>query len=269
MNDSFNKHREPEEIFLPISAKRYADFYSLEMNHFTRDIQFYQQSCKERALLLELGCGTGRISNSLSSQERRVIGVDLSLDMLQQARDSHGNTFECICMDMTEIAFTCQFDHILIPYNTLNLLRNKQVIKKCLHQIHSLLKPDATLLLQLHIPASPEQHSGDDKIFQFQIFPMRNGGKLIKETLRSHDAQSGEILLEERYRPRPAYPPLLRQNFRHSHFLAGFSLQQWLQIFTDCGFTDYLLYGDYDFRPFRDGTDSTLLLQASSCTQKQ
>ncbi len=263
MTHSFNSHKEPEEIFLPIDTELYARFYSIEMDHFTQDIQFYQENCQDSTLLLELGCGTGRISHALGSKGFTVIGLDLSLDMLRRAHEQHGHTASWVCMDMTEMAFCSRFDHILLPYNTLNLLHDRRVIGKCLRRCHDHLKEDGFLLAQIHIPDSRLSDSRGEKLFQFQIFPMADGGKLIKETLRSHDPGSQEIILEERYRPRPAVQGGSRDNFHHTLRLAGFSLQQWLQIFNENGFPAISLHGDYNSRPFNEKTDTTLLLKAS------
>jgi hypothetical protein len=162
------------------------------------------------------------------------------------------------------MAFKQNFDHIIIPYNTLNLLRTPDLITKCLQQTCSLLRTGATLLLQLHIPDIQLLQSDGHKLFQFQIFPLKNGkGKLIKETLRSYLPEKNEIHLEERYRSRPAEPSPDRKNFRHILRLAGFSLQQWLTFFEKNGFHNVSLFGDYNSRPFQIGNDSTLLIKAS------
>ena len=263
MSHAFSSHKEPEETFLPVDAGLYAEFYSIEMDHFTQDIPFYQKNCQDSTLLLELGCGTGRISHALGSSGLKVIGLDLSRDMLRRARELHGDTAAWVCMDMTEMAFCSRFNHILLPYNTLNLLRDRRVIGKCLRRCHDHLEDDGFLLAQIHIPDSRISDSSGEKVFQFQIFPMADGGKLIKETLRSYDPGSQEIILEERYRPRPALQGGSRDNFRNTLRLAGFSLQQWLQLFTENGFPAISLHGDYNSRPFREKTDTTLLLKAS------
>lgn len=265
MNDSFSNHKEPEEIFLPLSSKHYAEFYAIEMDHFTKDIEFYQKYCNKHSSVLELGCGTGRISRALSSSGCSVISLDLSLAMLQQARIYSDNQLSCVCMDMTKMAFNRKFDHIIIPYNTLNLLRDPALITKCLQQTCSLLNPGATLLLQLHIPDTQLLQSNGHKIFQFQMFPLKeSSGKLIKETLRSYLPEKKEIHLEERYRSRPTDYPAERENFRHILRLAGFSLKQWLTLFEANGFHNISLFGDYGSRPFQIENDSTLLIKTSS-----
>lgn len=264
MNDSFLNHKEPEEIFLPLSEEQYAEFYSMEMDHFTEDIEFYKNQCGKHSSILELGCGTGRISRALTSYGCSVLSLDLSFAMLQQAKSHTGERLSCVCMDMTAMAFRKKFDHIIIPYNTLNLLRSPALIAKCLQQTRTLLKPSATLLLQLHIPDLQSKQVDDGKHFQFQIFPLqKESGKLIKETLRHHLPEGKEIHLEERYRLRPMKTPGKPMNFRHTQRLAGFSLEQWLTLFDKNGFQKVSLFSDYNLQPFQMGKDSILLIKAS------
>ncbi|MEN8198885.1 MAG: class I SAM-dependent methyltransferase [Thermodesulfobacteriota bacterium] len=263
MEDPFLEHKEPEEHFLPLSGQRYADFYALEMDGFVSDIRFYRQHCDRGSNILELGCGTGRISCALAAAGHAVVGLDLSLSMLKKAALHQSRSLSWVCMDMTAMGFRGRFDHILIPYNSLNLLAQEAVIGQCLQQSHALLEPDGSLLLQVHIPDRQLLQLEDRRIFQFQVFPLpQKGGKLIKETLRSYKPESREILLEERYRFRPLPGNGERKDYRHHLRLAAFSLEQWLTLLRKNGFPNYSFYGDYDGRPFQESSDSLLLIQA-------
>ncbi len=265
MSDPFAEHKEPEEIFLPLSSERYADFYGIEMDDFVQDIQFYKDHCSKDSSILELGCGTGRISRALASSDRSVVGLDLSFSMLKRAATSLKNSPFYVCMDMTKMAFRQKFDHIIIPYNSLNLLRDETSIAKCLQRTYDLLKANGTLLLHLYIPDQQLLQLKGQRLFQFQMFSLGNNkGKLIKETLRSYHPEKKEILLEERYRVRPVMENGIREDLCHVLHLAGFSLQDWLWILNFQGFRKLSLYGDYDSHPFQAQSDSLLLIEAHS-----
>lgn len=258
-------HQEPEEIFLPLSQHRYAEFYSIEMDGFEKDIDFYQNHIPAKGSVLELGCGTGRICHALSSLYS-MVGIDLSLDMLQQARRKDGDGANYVCMDMTRMVFKKTFDRILIPYNTLNLLQSEALIGACLHRCHDLLQPDGKLLLQLYIPQENMLQDKADKVFQFQIFPLpHEKGKLIKESIRSYSLGTKTLHLEERYRVRPTGTGALKEDFSHVLHLAALSTEQWLTLFNNSGFRVNALYGSYDNQPFQAAQDSLLLLKASLC----
>lgn len=264
MNDSFQQHQEPEEVFLPLSSRQYAQFYCLEMKDFVQDIKFYQSHCENNSRILELGCGTGRISQALSAFGHSVVGLDISFPMLQQRSKKSSDSPSYLCMDMTEMAFTIQFDHILIPYNTLNLLRKNSTINRCLQQVKRYLKQRGSLLLQLHIPDRQLVELNGGKLFQFQTFslPENTSGKLIKETLRSYHSRKQEIRLEERYRVRPDNDPGAKKDLSHILHLAAFSVNNWVELLENNGFHKLTLFGDYDSRSFTAGHDSLLLIKA-------
>jgi SAM-dependent methyltransferase len=263
MSDTFSEHKEPDEIFLPLSTNRYAEFYSIEMDSFTQDIEFYREHCTQGSKVLELGCGTGRISNALAASGYQMTGLDLSIAMLRRAMNNSPYPPPYICMDMSNMALRETFDHILIPYNTLNLLRAPDRIKNCLQQTRHYLKPDGSLLLQLYIPDKELRAKKGQRLFQFQMLSLKKDqGKLIKETLYSYNNATQEIRMEERYRFRPRNNKT-RKNFKHTLHLAGFSASQWVQTIQNCGFRNLTLSGDYNSRPFHEGNDSTLLIKAS------
>ena len=66
-NEPTGYENEPEEIFIPLPAQLYPALYHLEMSEFQDDRNFYVKKLAEHGCrhVLELGCGTGRISEHL------------------------------------------------------------------------------------------------------------------------------------------------------------------------------------------------------------
>lgn len=265
MEKSPPPHIEPEEVFLPLNTARYAEFYALEMDDFSGDILFYQKNIPIASTILELGCGTGRISNSLSRTARMVTGLDISHDMLRQASSNSNTAVHYVCMDMCRMAITQKFDSIIIPYNTLNLLLTESKIINCFTQIHELLPEDGTLLFQIYIPDPDMFTKEGEKLFQFQMFSLPdNKGKLIKETIRSFSSQTNTIELEERYRVRGNQQNPMKKDFSHTLQLAAFSFDKWMAILSKTNFQIISLSGDYDGRPFKQDNDMLLLVKAKT-----
>jgi SAM-dependent methyltransferase len=253
-----NYDDEPEDSFSPLPEKLYCDLYQLEMDHFSDDIDFYLLNLPESGSILELGCGTGRITSPLAVSGRIMTGVDHSLHMLKKAVRKRTPGCSYIGMDMHNLAFPMQFDAIIIPYNTLNLLYRTNDVISCLTHCRSLLRKKGRIYLQLFIPDEKLIcHKG--RIFQFQIFNRPEGGKVIKEILRKYCSESQSVSVEERYRIRPMGKKNDNQDFNHFFTIAGFPFEKWVSLFHQAGLHIAESWGDYDLHPFNPG-DSTLLL---------
>lgn len=249
---------EPETQFSPLTEEFYSDLYDIEMESFRDDIGFYSKYLPEKCSILELGCGTGRVTGTLTGKNRTVTGIDNSLHMLKKADKKQNDNCSYICMDMQQLAFKYFFDAILIPYNTLNLLYKKTDALTCLRKCRSLLTDRGKLYLQLFIPDNQlRSHKGE--IFQFQMFNRPGGGKIIKEILKQYSARTRTITIEERYRIRPAQQGEDNQDWNHFFSIAALSHEEWLSLFNQAGLQIVKDFGSYDLAPY-DGSTSCLLV---------
>jgi SAM-dependent methyltransferase len=256
---------EPETIFHPLTEKIYSDLYEMEMKGFGDDIGFYDRYLQKKCSILELGCGTGRIAQTLAGKYRRITGIDKSLHMLKKAVEKKNINCNYICMDMQQLAFTPFFDAILIPYNTLNLLSQKTDALSCLKECRSLLTDTGKLYLQLYIPdKNITSHKGN--IFQFQMFLRPDGGQIIKEILKKYSSETGTISIEERFRIRPMQPGFDNQDWNHFFSIAALSYYEWIALFSQADLHIVKAFGGYDLRPFHvDSSCLLVILARSSC----
>ncbi|MDD3814987.1 MAG: methyltransferase domain-containing protein [Desulfocapsaceae bacterium] len=260
--DIFDSHKEPDEVFLPLSSERYCQFYDMEMTDFHADLPFYLERIKGPDTVLELGCGTGRLCRQLAASGADITAIDLSLSMLHLAKlKAAATNISYVCMDMTELALSRKFDTVIIPYHTLNLLVTADKIIKCLKQIRTVLKKDGRLLLQLFIPDQTIMDLGTKKLFQFQILEQAGGGKIIKETRRSYTRE--QLTLEERYRVRPLQAGATNEDLSHTLYLAAFPEEKWQALLRDSGFTIHQQFSGYKFAPFKPGNSSCLFIEAN------
>ena len=248
---------EPDDDYLPLPEHLKCSFYALEMDGFAADIRCFDTLLTDACRILELGCGTGRISGALAGNRRPVTGVDISPKMVQRAQQKRHPYCSYVCMDMTRVAFQTRYDHIIIGYNTLNLLCSKEAILACLQGCKKLLRPAGTLLLQLFLPTGA--FIAKKKSFQFQLFDRPGGGKIIKEILKRYSGSTRTVHVSERFRVRPMVPGEKNEDYQTSYYIAGYSAAEWLAILKNAGFTPYKLCGDYSGKPFRSETTSMLL----------
>lgn len=242
---------------------RYTALYDLELGDFRDDLPFYRKHLPGRACaILELGCGTGRVSRALAADGHRLTGIDLSFPMLAAAKNTvTGPMPHYACMDMTSPAFRTSFAAIIAPYNTLNLLTAPGALHACLGRIRPLLAEDGILLLQLYVPDPELKALKGKKRFQFRIFDCPDGSKVIKEILKSAMPDSDLVEITERYRLRfrKEQPD---EDWQYTYRVLGYGFAQWRKILAGHGFCLDAAYGGYDLAPFLPEEHTTLLLAA-------
>jgi SAM-dependent methyltransferase len=97
--------------------------------------KFYIDQARERGgRVLELGCGSGRLTIPIAQRGIDLIGADLSPSMLQSARakaTAAGLQIPFVQADMRQFDLGARFSTILIPGNSLLRLLTIEDLKQC------------------------------------------------------------------------------------------------------------------------------------------
>ncbi|MGI9536201.1 MAG: class I SAM-dependent methyltransferase [Desulfocapsaceae bacterium] len=229
---------EPREHFHPLPPDLHHLLYHYE--RLSHDLQteqhFYRRRLQGRCTrLLELGCGTGLLANDLQLLGFDVTGIDIDHQALSIAKDSKG--CRLVQMDMCRLGFQPCFEAALIGQNTLNLLADKDQIRCCLDEIRRILVPPGIIIAHLYCTESAHLLPPGERLLQFYLFEHPEGGKIIKETIRSFDYEKQRLLLEQRFKIRRFNTEMVDSNYRHFLQLAALSRADWLEIFRAAGFT--------------------------------
>ena len=106
-------------------------------------ISFCKYNIPEGSSILEIGCGTGHILNSL--KPKRGVGIDISSRMIEDAKKQYPHlTF--LHMDAENIEINERFDYILIS-DTLGYLED---IQKALQELWKVSHPDTRIIITYH-----------------------------------------------------------------------------------------------------------------------
>jgi len=103
----------------PARAKRYLE----------AEIEFVLNKITPSAMVLELGCGYGRVLQRLAPKARKVVGIDTSYGSLVLARDMNGDTplYELCQMNAVELGFhDRQFDMVVCIQNGISAFKVNQ-----------------------------------------------------------------------------------------------------------------------------------------------
>ena len=142
----------------------YAPFYDWENAQTVqrRDVSFWQRlAAAQDGAVLELGCGTGRLSIPVARAGARLVGVDRSAPMLARARSRlkrAGLTDRTLLVrgDIRALPFRSRrgFDLVMAPYGMLQSVTNDADLKATLASVHRVLKPGGLLGIDL-VPDLP------------------------------------------------------------------------------------------------------------------
>ncbi len=94
--------------------------------------------------VLELGCGSGRLTIAIAKTGHNIIGIDLSASMLAAARrkaERDGVSIDFRQGSMCDFDLPERFDTILIPGNSLLHLHTHAEIERCLETVRRHLRP--------------------------------------------------------------------------------------------------------------------------------
>lgn len=107
--------------------------------------------------VLDLGCGTGRMTFELAKRGYDMVGVDGSLEMLDQAlADSpthpNGESILWLAQDMTDFELYGTVDATVSCLDCINHLLSCGEIEKCFSLVHNYLVPNGLFLFDMNTP---------------------------------------------------------------------------------------------------------------------
>ena len=144
MKDEYNKI---EAILYDLSSKNKKD-----------DILFYLKYAKASGgEVLELGCGTGRVSIPLIEQGFKVTAIDSSQNMIRVLREKVRNLenrkyIKIIRGDLTKIKLNKKFNLIIMPFRVFQCLSNVNEQQEALSNIKRHLTPNGLLIFDIYYP---------------------------------------------------------------------------------------------------------------------
>lgn len=135
----------------------FARFYDWDTQEAT-DLEFYRNlAARTGGPILDLACGTGRVALALARAGYEVVGLDLSLAMLERARQKAeqaglSQRVHWLCADMRRFALGRQFPLVIIPLNSFMHLTAPPDHRLALRTIARHVQPRGLLVIPLWNP---------------------------------------------------------------------------------------------------------------------
>ena len=127
------------------------------------DIPFYKSYLTENSEVLEIACGTGRVSIELARFGCNVTGIDISKPMLeifhQKLTDVPAEIYRKVRIveaDMRSFTFKNKFDLIIYPCKSFHALTTDNGRILCLNSVRGHMKPKSRVIITMFNP-DPEK----------------------------------------------------------------------------------------------------------------
>lgn len=237
----------------------WADIYDYVFSYVVDDIPFYvEEATRAGGAVLELGCGTGRVSIPIAQAGIDVVGIDSSSAMLtiarEKSREADTPNLKLLRADMRDFDITSKFDLAIIPFRGFLSLLSVDDEIRTLTNIRRHLAPGGKIIFDIFVPDLNMMVQEGDVPYHFRdVIDRETGKRLIIWNQASYDAFSQVMdirtTIEQlddsgRVSSKMYRDFALRYIFRwEMHHLLGL-----------CGYDVLALYGDFERGQFDEGS---------------
>jgi ubiquinone/menaquinone biosynthesis C-methylase UbiE len=239
----------------------YAPFYDWENARTLgrRDVPFWcRVASTAGGPVLELGCGTGRITMPLAKAGVEVVGVDRSAAMLDRARRRHVKSAKenarFVRGDIRGLPFEDRaFPMVLAPYGILQSLTRPRDLTAALASVARVIAPGGTFGLDL-VPDVPNWREYRNRV---QLRGRSAGGHLTLIESVKQDPRRRLTTFEQRYVERRGGQ---KREHRFELTFRTLTVPQMTRQLERAGFAIESVLGDYRGRPWDARADVWIIL---------
>ena len=245
-----------------------SNLYDLDQrDNLIADIPFYMDYAKKQnGHILELGCGTGRVSIELAKAGFSVTGLDLSEKMLEIYKDKvstlqndEQNRINIINGNMASFKIDTKFSLIIAPFRAFQSLTQENDIQNCLNCIKNHLDIDGIFIINVFRPNKVLDESWcSGENIQWERDDPKTGFHVIKKDVREKINIKNQIIY-----PRFIFEIADKEGKINKIYedleLKYYYYEQLKTILEENGFTITEEYGWYDKSKIENGRELIMI----------
>lgn len=148
-----------------------ADFYDAEFGDRDFEINFYKAICKQQNRILEVACGTGRITIPLAKAGFSVTGTDISESMIAKAKKNAKEANASVEFSTVDARNTSgSFDLIFIATNAFQHFLSYKDALDFLIACRRSLSVNGSLVVDLQIPNVEKLSRKEEEVRHYKAF---------------------------------------------------------------------------------------------------
>lgn len=242
-----------------------ATLYDLDTRGLeTHDTNFYLRYARRTpGEILELACGTGRVTIKLAENGHSVTGIDLSPHMLDVFREKLRKTPQPVRRririrkaPMSSFKLGRRFPLIIIPFRAFQALTTEAEISGCLSSVARHLAPGGIFILDVFVPyryLNPDWADGVERVEWVYRDP-ETGTEIRRADRRTGIEPHAQIISSEivyYIRTRDGAEKRVSDPIRLKYYLRA----QIEAVLASFGYTIEEEFGEYDGRPIGTGRE--------------
>ena len=186
---------------------------------------------EEKNLVLDLGCGTGTLTELLSKKGFDMIGVDNSEEMLQLAmekKEKSGSPILYLCQDMRDLDLYSTIGTVISVCDSINYLLEDEDVADTFSLVENYLYPDGMLIFDFNTLYKYETVIGDTTIAE-----NRDDCSFIWENYYHEEEHINEYDLTIFAREKKDRESFRR--FQETHYQRGYTLEEMKSFVENSG----------------------------------
>lgn len=196
-------------------------------------------------LILDLGCGTGAMTELLAKAGYDMIGVDNSQDMLAEAmekKEKSGHDILYLFQDMQEFELYGTVRAVVSVCDSLNYLTEEEDLAKVFSLVNNYLDPGGIFIFDMNTPYKYQEMIGNATIAE-----NRKEGSFIWENTFDEESGINEYALTLFLPARDG----LYERLEEFHYQRAYSLEKIKELLEASGMVLLAIYDAYTLNPPR------------------
>ncbi len=233
---------------------QHPEFYDCEYGNFTQDFAIFS-SYINSGQVLDLACGTGRLTIELARRGLKCMGIDINASMLSMAQaKSKALGFDILYLqeDMKKFQLEQKFDLITMAGNSFQALLNESDQSSCLACISLHLKKGGFFVFNTRNTVTDEMKIS--KEFEYwHDFLDANGNRVKVYGMQHYDSLNNTVLYITKR--------VWQTHYTLSKIILKFTnFSSLLNLLNQAGFEILEVYGSFSREPFDSNHSKDIII---------